>query len=215
MKRIFNVLKNNKHWYLLFLSLIVFLFILINVLNENTVKFDKKIYNAIISIKSDYMTNIFKVITEFGDATILIIITIIFLIILKNKKMAITVVLNLSIFPLLNVFLKNIIKRPRPVGYRLIEESGYSFPSGHSMASMAFYGLIIYYVLKNVKNKTVRNIICTSLSILIILIGTSRIYLGVHYATDVIAGFLVSIVYLVIYITIILKLNKTSNEEVF
>lgn len=95
--------------------------------------------------------------------------------------------------------LKNTLKRPRPIDYRLIEETGYSFPSGHSMASMAFYGLLIYLIYRNVKNKYLKWTLICLLSVLIILIGISRIYLGVHYTSDVLAGFLVSLSYLIIY----------------
>ena len=141
--KIINVVKNNKKWCLLFICLIGFVFILINVLNGNIQKFDASIYNAVIKIKSDVVTNIFKVITEFGDALVLITIAVFGLFILKNKKIAGSIAINLAIFPLVNTLLKNIIKRPRPEGFRLIEENGYSFPSGHSTAAMAFYGLII------------------------------------------------------------------------
>ena len=94
----------------------------------------------------------------------------------------------------------------------MVEESSFSFPSGHAMASMAFYGLIMYYIYKYVKNKTVKNVICTILSILIFLVGVSRIYLGVHYVSDVIAGFLLSMVYLVLYITFVLKIFKINQK---
>lgn len=80
---------------------------------------------------------------------------------------------------------------------------GYSFPSGHSMVSMAFYGFLIYLIYNNIKNKYIKWILICSLSILIILIGISRIYLGVHYTSDVLAGFLLSISYLVIYTRIV------------
>lgn len=80
---------------------------------------------------------------------------------------------------------------------------GYSFPSGHSMVSMAFYGFLIYLIYNNIKNKYIKWILICSLSILIILIGISRIYLGVHYTSDVLAGFLISISYLVIYTRIV------------
>ena len=209
--KVIDILKNNKKWCLLFICLIGFVVILINVLRGNIQKFDTLIYNIVISIKSDAVTNIFKVITEFGDALILIIIALFSLVILKNKIIAGSIAINLAIFPLVNTILKNIIKRPRPEGFRLIEENGYSFPSGHSTAAMAFYGLIIYFIFKNVKNKKIRNISCIILSILIILIGISRIYLGVHYASDVLAGFLFSIAYLVVYTTIISKLFKINH----
>ena len=91
--------------------------------------------------------------------------------------------------------------------FRIIDESGYSFPSGHSIVSMAFYGFLIYLIYKNIQNKYLKWILCIILSILIILIGISRIYLGVHYASDVIGGFCFSIGYLVIFTKIIKKNN--------
>jgi len=211
--KILSNMENNKKWYVLVICLIGFIIILLNVLNGNIQKFDEVVYNAVISIKSDFVTNIIKVITEFGDALVLITIVILCFCILKNKKIAGSIAINLVLFPLLNTLLKNIIKRPRPEGYRLIQETGYSFPSGHSMAAMAFYGLIIYYIFENVKNIKIRNISCILLSILILLIGISRIYLGVHYASDVLAGFLVSLVYLIVYISIILKITKQIIDK--
>ena len=79
------------------------------------------------------------------------------------------------------------------------------------MSSLAFYGLIIYFIFKNIKNKKVRNTGCIVLSLLIVLIGISRVYLGVHYPSDVLAGFLFAISYLSLYIEyikIILKRRK-------
>jgi len=101
---------------------------------------------------------------------------------------------------LLNNILKLIVRRARPTGFRLIAETGYSFPSGHSMVSMAFYGYLIYLIYKNVRNKKLRWTLMTCFSLLILIIGLSRIYLGVHYTSDVFAGFLFSLGYLVVYI---------------
>jgi len=133
-------------------------------------------------------------------------------IVIKNKKMGFSIALNLLISTALNLILKNIVQRPRPIEYRLIDESGYSFPSGHSMVSAAFYGFMIYLIYVNIKNKKVKSLMMVLLSILVILIGTSRIYLGVHYTSDVIAGFLISLSYLLVYISIIKRtLLKQEN----
>ena len=113
----------------------------------------------------------------------------------------------------LNLLLKNIVQRPRPNEFRLIDETGYSFPSGHSMVSMAFYGFLIYLIYKFVKSKRLKWILIIILSALIITIGISRIYLGVHYTSDVLAGFTISVSYLVIYTSIVKKFIGKREEK--
>lgn len=98
--------------------------------------------------------------------------------------------------------LRIFFERPRPDNLRIIEETGFSFPSGHSMASMAFYGYLIYLIFMNVKDRKLRNLLCAGLGILVFLIGLSRIYLGVHYTSDVIAGMCFSMAYLIFMISI-------------
>lgn len=73
------------------------------------------------------------------------------------------------------------------------------------MVSMAFYGFLIYLIYKNAKNKYLKWSLITILGVLIISIGISRIYLGVHYTSDVLAGFLIAISYLIIYISMVNK----------
>ena len=109
------------------------------------------------------------------------------------------------IITVLNQLLKRILQRPRPTEFRIIEETGYSFPSGHSMVSMAFYGYLIYLIYKYVENRYVKWISIVLLSVLICSIGVSRIYLGVHYTSDVLGGFLVSISYLILFISTVNK----------
>ena len=209
MNKALDIVKNNKKIVILAISLSVFIFLLINVLSDNISDFDTSIYNVIVSLKSDFMTFIMKAITRFGDAETLILIAIICLIFIKSKKISGSIAINLASVGLMNYILKKIIQRPRPpLEFRMVEESSFSFPSGHAMASMAFYGLIIYFINKNMKNNKLKKVICIILSILIFLIGMSRIYLGVHYASDVIAGFAISMVYLILYITYIIKIME-------
>ena len=202
-EKVLNTVKNNKSFIALFICLAIFIVILINVLNGKIASFDNTIYNIISSLKSNFATAFFKAVTKFADEEPLILIAIIGLILIKNRKIGASIAVNLVSSAFVNNLIKEIVQRPRPpIELRMVEESSFSFPSGHAMTSATFYGLIIYFVIKNVKNKKLKNIICIILSLLIFLIGISRIYLGVHYASDVIAGMCFSIAYLILTISI-------------
>lgn len=172
---------------------------------------DETIYNLIFKLLSTPTTFIMTFISHLGSATILILICIILYILLKDKKMALIIMLNLAIVYLLNVIIKMIIARPRPDILRLVYETGYSFPSGHAMVATGFYGFLIYIANKKIKNKALRRCITFLLTLLIFLIGISRIYLGVHYATDIIGAFIIGIIYLVIFINILKKNSIIAN----
>ena len=202
---------NNKYikYSLLIISLLIFGTITILLLNGNIVKFDSYIFKHFVEgIRSNTLTNIFNFITFFSGVTFIIVTTLLILFLTKNRRFATYMTLNVLLCFLLNQGLKLLFARPRPIDINLITESGYSYPSGHSMMSMAFYGVLIYFInrskLCNWKKYTL-NIL---LSILVLLIGFSRIYLGVHYASDVIAGFSLSFAYLIIFTSYINK--KTS-----
>ena len=198
-----KILKRTLKWTILLICVIIFLKILEDVFEKDKLIIDTIVYNfVVLKLRMEPLTTIMKIITNLGGAYFLIGITILSIIFLKDKKISLLISLNLVISTILNILLKNIIQRPRPEGYRLIEETGYSFPSGHYMVSMAFYGFIIYLIWKKVENKKIKYTLCTILTILMLAIGISRIYLGVHYASDVIAGFLISLSYLVLYTSI-------------
>ena len=108
-----------------------------------------------------------------------------------------------------NLLLKNLFLRPRPTFPHLVEETGFSFPSGHAMVTMTAYGYLIYVVYHYIKIPWLKYLLITVLSCLIILVGISRIYLGVHYLTDVLAGFSISIFYLMV----VTKLKIFSLES--
>ena len=199
-------IKKNLKWVVLFICLVGFLALTEDVFNKEIMQGDIIGYKIISTfLISDFATPIAKFITNFGGAIFLVIATITLFIVIKNKKIGISILSNVAIVTVLNQLIKRILQRPRPTEYRIIEETGYSFPSGHSMVSMAFYGYFIYLIYKYVKNKYIKWISIVLLSILICSIGISRIYLGVHYTSDVLGGFLISVSYLVIYISAVIK----------
>ena len=205
-EKIKEITKKNFKWLVLFIALIGFLALAEDVFNKEIMNGDIIGYKIISTLLiSDFATPIAKFITNFGGAIFLITLTVILFILIKNKKIGLSIFSNLVIITVLNQLLKRILQRPRPTEFRIIEETGYSFPSGHSMVSMAFYGYLIYLIYKYVENRYVKWISIVLLSILICSIGVSRIYLGVHYTSDVLGGFLVSISYLILFISTVNK----------
>lgn len=151
------------------------------------------VYHLVQNLKCDFMTSFFKLSSTLGSTWFYVILVLV-LVVLKNRK-DIWIGIHLLIIQGINRVIKALVKRARPPQmYHLVKETNYSFPSGHSMSAMAGYGLLIIEVQKSsLKYKT---IIKVFLAIMIFLIGLSRIYLGVHYFSDVIGGFLLSLSYL-------------------
>ena len=206
-ENVIKFIKNNWRWMLLFICLIGFLALAEDVFHQEIMNGDIVGYDIVSKLfKFNVSTPIAKFMTNFGGAIFVISLTTILFFVIKDKKIGISIITNLGIVTILNQIIKFIMQRPRPTEFRIIEETGYSFPSGHSMVSLAFYGYLIYLIYKYVKNKYLKWISIVLLSILICSIGISRIYLGVHYTSDVLGGFLLSISYLVIYISSIKKL---------
>ena len=179
----------------------IFAILLKNVLQNRIQAWDNGICQFVVERRREPITSIFKVLTNLGGVSFLIVITLILFCVLKNKKYSVSMAINLVGVALLNQILKFMIQRPRPDEMvRIIPESGFSFPSGHSMASMAFYGLLIYFAYTKIKNARLKWITCMLLAIIIGVIGMSRIYLGVHYASDVLAGYCLSMLYVILFV---------------
>lgn len=212
-EKIKEITKKNFKWLVLFIALIGFLALAEDVFHKEIMNGDIIGYKIISTfLISDFATPIAKFITNFGGAIFLITLTVILFILIKNKKIGLSILTNLVVIAGLNQVIKRILQRPRPTEYKIIEETGYSFPSGHSMVSMAFYGYLIYLIYKYVKNKYIKWISIIALSILICFIGISRIYLGVHYTSDVLGGFLLSISYLIIYVSVVNKFLIVTTD---
>ena len=201
-KKIKNIIKCS----IVVVCLMLFWMIFNSVLKTGTWLFDEPINTFINKFFNPILTTFCLILARIGGRAGTAILTIVLCIIstikFKNKKMAIIIVINIFLIGLFNHFIKEYVQRLRPE-YRMMDVAGYSFPSGHSMVSAAFYGFLIYLIYKNVKNKYVKYFSIIGLSLLVILIGISRIYLGVHYTSDVIAGFLISISYLIIFTSVI------------
>lgn len=204
--------KKNIKWVIVLICISIFVYLMQAVWGSRVLPIDTSGYGFMSKhFISNSLTPVMRLITQFGGTILMIAWAMASLVLIKNKRIAISVVSNLVLIALLNNILKLIVRRARPTGFRLIAETGYSFPSGHSMVSMAFYGYLIYLIYKNVRNKKLRWTLITCFSLLILIIGMSRIYLGVHYTSDVFAGFLFSLGYLVIYTKLtdpIVFLNK-------
>ena len=203
-------MKKSVKWIILFVLLLLFTFISANVYNGNDFYSDGIIYNFISNnIINDNMNDIVKFITFFGSTIGIILVCFISLFIIRNKKINITLVISLICATLINNYVfKFIFARERPNVNPIVTENGYSFPSGHSMVSMMFYGSLIYLTYKYIDNKIIRYVVISFLSVLILLIGFSRIYLGVHYFSDVIGGFVLGICYLIVSSMVIKNIIK-------
>jgi len=184
-------------------SLLIFILMLALVKLSYIGYFDNKVY-SLFHI-NDFNTMFMTIITFFGEPETIFYITILILLFLENKKEKMLIIINTILGLNIYYLLKIIIKRPRPIGINLVDATGYSFPSGHTFMTFVFYGFIIYLInLDNSKYlyKSVLNIL---LILLIILMPISRIYLGVHFASDTIAGFSLAITYLFVFINVIKK----------
>lgn len=217
---VFVVLKYlGKHKKIILMTafpLFIFIKLSEDLIRNELSSFDETIYKYVSEFISRGMTFTMKFFTFTGSWQALILIAlVIYFFMFKYKKNLVfghLIAVNLLSSILLNELFKVIFHRDRPDIFRLIDISGYSFPSGHSMIGLSFYGLLIYFLLKYVKSpwKYIVNIV---LGLLILMIGMSRIYLGVHYASDVIAGFSAGLAWLVVYIEIINKSYLSGYGE--
>ena len=197
-----------KMFILIGALLLLFIVVTGLVITNNTLAFDNTIYNYISSIRCDFLDVFFKIITKSANVITVICLLIILLLVIKDNNryiLGITAIITTVV----NNLLKVIIMRPRPSHEALINQSGYSYPSGHTMISVAIYGFLIYYTFKKINDKKIKTIIISLLTILIILIGISRIYLGVHYPSDVIGGYLLS---LTILISVIIARGQKNDK---
>ena len=200
----------NKYTIISLIFLIIFLFIIKDVFTCETISYDKWAYNFFKDLRSDELTLFMRLMTNFGSFLFISSFFLVLYLLYKNKKTIYYLLINTISILLINDFIKHLIHRSRPSDYSLINESSYSFPSSHAMVSVVFYGLLIYLVYKIVKNRKTKCFLITILTIIVLLISISRIYLGAHYLSDVIGGLSLGIIYLMIF----LMFNKDFEKKV-
>ena len=182
-----------------FISLFVlFLIWSILMLQKKLDHIDNQCYSKIKITK--LKTKIFKGLTFLASAKFVAILCIILLIFIENKRIPIAIIINMLIMWGLIGILKNTFKRERPNINRLVDEKGYSYPSGHTMTATIFYGFIIFLIIISNLILPLKITLTTILVILVLLVGYTRIYLGVHYLSDVIGALLFGSSYLLLYI---------------
>ena len=190
-------MKKRKYIILLFSLLFIALTIIVKL--NLTSGFDSFIYKLVTSNMNDFMTSLFKGITFLGSTVFIVLLVIFFLvlfILLKKNNKGYLVAGTLVISTILNNVVKVIIRRARPTVLALVTESTFSYPSGHMMASVSMYGILMYLVIKSKLSKKYKILLSVFLCILPILIGISRIYLGAHFASDIIGALLLSTIIL-------------------
>lgn len=197
----------NKNNFKILITFVILTFLFLSQGYSNILKpFDLKIISYIQSLENEYLTVFYKMITIIADtyqSAIITILLVIFLCFKKHYREALFLAITMTTCGLVMPLLKNIFSRERPNFYRLIEISGYSFPSGHTTSATTMY-LTLAIILLSIMKKLNKYFVFSIAVLGIVIIGSSRIYLGVHYPTDVMAGIclgisIVSTVYILYY----------------
>ena len=196
--------RENRMIIVLSIALLVFVYLLQNVMSGDIRRIDGIAYQFfVVRLRRDWLTPIMQSFTSLSAPVVLAVMLIVVAAFAPGRMPGRFAAANLVGIVALNYALKEIVQRPRPEGFRLIAESGYSFPSGHSMIAMGFYGLLAWMAWTYERDPVVRRVSVLGFSTVVILVGISRIYLGVHYASDVIAGFCLSLAWLALYTTMV------------
>ncbi|SFF98022.1 phosphatase PAP2 family protein [Pontibacter chinhatensis] len=191
-------------------SLLVLFHLIHDVFADRDTGFDAMLFTFTDSIASPAMTRAMHVFSFLGSARYLVImpaiLALLFSLYRDMRWNGLRVLIITFTTSMLNEFLKHYYERPRPE-FAPWEIMGFSFPSGHTMNGGVFHGLLLYIIWTTVKNKTWRWVLSVFLTLAVILVGFSRIYLHKHYATDVAAGYLAGILWLILSLFLMSRLE--------
>ncbi|RFU66414.1 PAP2 family protein [Peribacillus saganii] len=168
---------------------------------KQLIEFDSRIIGFVQGFVSEKVTVLMKAITFLGSydwIMIAVITACSLLVIYKKVSYAVYLALSSGLGAIFNKMLKRVFQRERPDIFPLIREHGFSFPSGHSMGAIVLYGTLAIIVIKIVKMRSYKVVAGAGAFFLIFMVGLSRIYLGVHYPSDVVAGFAAGAAWLIL-----------------
>lgn len=188
-------------YFLIFLSFLVFviginLFVELTdeVQGKNIEHFDQSVTDYVTSFRTPGLNSFFQFVTDLGDFYAYLIATTIaglfFFYKIKNKKFILQLIGVVILSFLVNLALKEFFDRARPSLEHMVVVKTLSYPSGHAMSAMSYYGFLIYLTFHIKMNNWLRGFLTLLLSVLIFFIGLSRVYLGVHFPSDVVGGFI-------------------------
>lgn len=196
-------------------ALILFAFMIWLVFVDRYTQLDESIFAAMTPRRNEGLTKLMRFISFLGNTSFLIVANVLLVLYFLIKKENWTA-LCVTIVGLTSVGLMSLLKRSfhrvRPDDPLVHGITNFSFPSGHAFMSVAFYGLLINWAMSEIRNRRTRVIVVIALLLLLFLIGFSRIYLRVHYTTDVLAGWGMSTAWLVICLTIMDRIEKKSGQ---
>ncbi len=197
-KKISRALAQISISFTIILAATMFFFKLDNYASTSLIVYaDKVIPEFAYSHRNPILTEVMKIISFFGNELLLATAFVFVLLLVTRNKIKDAIIFVIIIFTgfYFNLVLKEFYMRPRPEILPLVQELTYSFPSGHSMNSFIFYSFLSYFIFRSTGNRKVEIFTAVISALLIISVGYSRIYLGVHYPSDVIAGFLAGLFY--------------------
>ena len=192
-------MKDKKNIVIIVLSLL-FVILCILVKLDLLSNIDESVYKFITSNMNNTTTNIYKVITFFGSTIFMVglcVLLLVLFIILKKNIYGYIISGTLIFSTIMNNVIKVIIRRERPI-YMIVKETTFSFPSGHTMASVSMYGILIYLINKSNMNKKLKIILSIILGMIPLMVATSRIYLGAHYFSDILGAIMLATIVLLI-----------------
>lgn len=205
-------MKNKKYFIITLVLTFLICLVAFSVDRELIKTIDSWFYDIISNQINPNLTLFMRFATEVGSVGVVIILCLSFFLFSKvRKNYALPVATTVAITSLSNLGLKTLFARERPNILQLISESYYSFPSGHAMINMAFYTMVFMITKKHVDNKKTKLTISIICIIIPLVIGISRIYLGVHYTSDVVAGWVLGFVISIIVFNLFEGWNKLNN----